>query len=138
MAVPVWSDRGGMASCAETLARGGDEALVLFGEDCHLESCAPTLRSASLILWAGTGEQPPRSKGKVSSPQCCPSDSLPDCRVAPFSHWHPSPALTDGTRALLISLEGKPEGEGPREAPVGRERNMSWRKGPALPPGSSE
>lgn len=52
MAVPVWSDRGGMISCTEALARGGDEALTLFSEDCHLESCTPTLQSGSLILWA--------------------------------------------------------------------------------------
>lgn len=68
MAVPVWSDRGGMISCTETLARGGDEALALFSEDCHLESCTPTLQSGSLILWAGMGEQPPHKKGKVSRP----------------------------------------------------------------------
>lgn len=68
MAVPMRSDRGGMISCAEALARGGDEALVSFSEDCHLESCTPTLQSGSLILWAGMGEQPPRKKGKVSCP----------------------------------------------------------------------
>lgn len=69
MAAPMWSDKGGMISCTEALARGGDEALVLFSEDCHLKSCAPTLQSGSLILWAGTGEQPLCKKGKVSCPR---------------------------------------------------------------------
>lgn len=70
MAVPVWSDRGGMISCTEALARGGDEALVSFSEDRrHLESCTPTLQSASLIVRAGMGEQPPCKKGKMGCPR---------------------------------------------------------------------
>lgn len=64
MAVPMWSDRGGMISCTETLARGGDEALASLSEDCHLESCTPVLQSGSLILRAGMGESPGAGRGR--------------------------------------------------------------------------
>lgn len=41
-------------------------------------------------------------------------------------------------RMVLVSLERKLEGEGPWESPVGGERRVAWRKGPAFPPGSSK
>lgn len=89
------------------------------------------------LAWASSPHTR-RGRWAVPTPWRSPSHNLTECHIAPFSHWHPSTALTDSMGVVLISPEGKLEGERPWESPVGGKRKMAWKKSPGLPSGGSK